>query len=211
MLCWVRMPTVPQLLRSYAALRLPRPHRPALRFPLRWAYLEAGYFLRLLHASTRCRVSRRRPTFAGVPACIHSGFARGGIRVSQVSGLSSSCVPWSTTPPDAPPPRPLAGTTLLPSGVEKPSASGKCLFSRLQTPWPTCSRTYASPARLPRRRKVRYRPAGLSFSRAGCIPAGQQTEFQSVIASLLPSNQDFLVAPQLETSWTVRVRYGEYV
>jgi len=33
---------VPRRRRSYAALRLPRLHRPWLRFPLRTAYLDAG-------------------------------------------------------------------------------------------------------------------------------------------------------------------------
>jgi hypothetical protein len=45
-----------------------------------------------------------------------------------------------------------------------------------------------------RRRKARYRPAGLSFGRTGFAPAGQQTEFHELPHHSLLSDQHRLVA-----------------
>jgi hypothetical protein len=44
------------------------------------------------------------------------------------------------------------------------------------------------------RRKVRYRPAGLSSGRTGFAPAGELTEFHEAIATSFLSGQPFLVA-----------------
>src|SRR5262249_60303439 len=47
----------------------------------------------------------------GSPALRETGLGRGEARASQVTGPSSSCVPWSNTPPDPTPSSPptLAG------------------------------------------------------------------------------------------------------
>ena len=86
-----------------------------------------------------------------------------------------------------PPPRPLYGER-------------RCCLQGQSTPWASREGQVSGPhphgplVRLPThrrrhcwdRRKAGYRPAGLSFGRAGFAPAGRQTEFHEVIASSLP-------------------------
>ena len=74
---------------------------------------------------------------------------QGETRVSQVPGPSSSCVPWSSTPPGATAPRPLSVRLPSSSGELKPWTPGKLPISWLHNPRPTRSRTYASPNPLP--------------------------------------------------------------
>jgi len=74
---------------------------------------------------------------------------RGDGRISRVTGPSSSYAPWSNTPPNASPPRPVSETTLLPSGGLLPSAFGIVCHFVAASPRLTRSRTYASPMPLP--------------------------------------------------------------
>ena len=72
------------------------------------------------------------------------------MRVSQVTGPSSSNVPCSNTTPGAPPPSPIArSASLLPSGNGNPWAPGINNISWLDITRPARSRAYASTAPLP--------------------------------------------------------------
>jgi hypothetical protein len=95
---------------------------------------------------------------------------------------------------------PMATPWLLLSGVLNPSAPGTIAF-RDRIP---AARTFArlrigdvSFAHVAAR--LRYRPAGLGFGRAGFAPAGRLTVFHEVIVTSFPTDQPFLVAPRLTT------------
>ena len=85
---------------------------------------------------------------------------QGETRVSQVPGPSSSCVPWSKTPPGATAPRPLSVRSPSSSGKAKPWTPGTLIISWLFHPRPSRSRTYASPNPLP-------------FPAQGSLPTGR--------------------------------------
>ncbi len=122
------------------------------------------------------------------PALRKTGVCRGEARASQVTGPSSSCVPWSNTPPDTIPYSPENSRRgwLLPSGKTGPSASGKAIGFGAAFPWPTCSHAYASPAVFPRQAQ------GLLPARAGSPLAGQDSHLlddtQSFMESFASSN-----------------------
>jgi hypothetical protein len=63
----------------------------------------------------------------GSPVFRQAGKYRGEARISQVTGLSSSHVPWSNIPPDTTPfsPKNSCRASLLPSGITGLLASGK--------------------------------------------------------------------------------------
>src|SRR5215831_16744678 len=123
---------------------------------------------------------------------------RGEARASQVTGPSSSYVPWSNTPPETPlslPRRHVCKGVLLPSGKTGPSASGKTIgfgaacpmahmFARLRIADPISGIV----ARLT------TGSGGLTLGRAGFAPAGRQTKFHEVIASSFPFDPHCLVA-----------------
>jgi len=121
------------------------------------------------------------------------------MRASQVSGPSSSRVPWSTTPPGAYLPLPMAVRSLLPSGDLRPWAPGNIFLSWLHGPRPTRSRTYASPGALPRPSQ------GSLPTRAGSPLAGRVSHPLDDERSFLQSShtaflldQPFLVALENE-------------
>ena len=101
------------------------------------------------------------------PAPRLPALSQGETRVSQVPGPSSSCVPWSSTPPGATAPRPLSVRSPSSSGDLKPWTPGNLSISWLHNPRPTCSRTYASPSRLP------FPAQGSLPARAGSPLAGR--------------------------------------
>src|SRR5215510_8532035 len=123
---------------------------------------------------------------------------RGEARASQVTGPSSSYVPWSNTPPETPPSSPrrhICKGVLWPSGKTGPSASGKTIsfgaacpmahmFARLRIADPISGIV----ARLT------TGSGGLTLGRAGFAPAGRQTKFHEVIASSFPFDPHCLVA-----------------
>ena len=87
----------------------------------------------------------------GSPALRHAGMCRGEARASQVTGPSSSYVPWSNTPPETPPSLPrryVCRGVLWPSGKTGPSASGKTIGFGAAVPRPARSHAYASQAPL---------------------------------------------------------------
>ena len=62
---------------------------------------------------------------SSTPAPRQPALSQGETRVSQVPGPSSSCVPWSKTPPGVTAPRPLSVRSPSSSGEVKPWTPGK--------------------------------------------------------------------------------------
>ena len=100
----------------------------------------------VLHRRTGASADRCNAGDISTPAPHKPALSRGETRGSQVPGPSSSCVPWSTTPPGAYRPSPI-------------SRCGRCCLQARQYlehvsfvatyPRPTRSRAYASPNPLP--------------------------------------------------------------
>ena len=175
---------VPRRPRSYAALRLPASFGHRSGSPCVWPTSMRVLVLCLMADDTCTR--NVACVGDGSPALRETGKCRGEARASQVTGPSSSCVPWSNTPPDT-----------LPSSPKKLSPGMVVAFRENRTlgiregigfgaafPWPTCSHAYASPALFPR-------PAqGLLPARAGSPLAGQDSHLlddtQSFMESLPP-------------------------
>jgi hypothetical protein len=121
------------------------------------------------------------------PALRKAGMGRGEARASQVPGPSSSCVPWSNTPPETPPSSPrrhVCKGVLLPSGKTGPSASRKRIG--FGAAWPmahtlACLR-FAGPISETVAR-LATGLGGLTLSRTGFAPAGRRTKFHEGIAT----------------------------
>ncbi len=111
-----RSPALPRRRRYYAALRLPCPLQPPLRFPLRATCHGSDASSWPPRACIRERAARRRIVEPGLRAMCPV-YRRGETGVSQVTWPSSSPAPRSTTPPGTSPPRPIGAATLLPSGM----------------------------------------------------------------------------------------------
>src|SRR5215813_1976387 len=141
---------------------------------------------------------------------------RGEARASQVTGPSSSYVPWSNTPPETPPSSPrrhICKGVLWPSGKTGPSASGKTIsfgaacpmahmFARLRI----ADHISGIVARLT------TGSGGLTLGRAGFAPTGRQTKFHEVIASSFPFDPHCLVALFFLSTLPVAVNcYGSSV
>ena len=65
---------------------------------------------------TTCRASETTHRLSAKP-----GFLRGEARASQVPGPSSSCVPWSNTPPDMNPALPTYAGAIVAFDVQQHS------------------------------------------------------------------------------------------
>jgi hypothetical protein len=146
--------------------------RPRLRFPLPVAYLVAGacsvpYGRRPVRPPT-CRASETGHRLSAKPA-----YLQGEARASQVTGPSSSCVPWSNTPPDTTPSSPkntqgivVAFESSRTLGIREAAVSGPQSHGP-HVRVPTHRRWHFG-----HRRKAGYQPGGLTLSRAGFAPAG---------------------------------------
>ena len=121
----------------------------------------------VLHRCTAVPANQCNVGDISTPAPRAPALSRGETRGSQVPGPSSSCVPWSSTPPGATTPRPLSVRSLLPSGDLMPWAPGNIFLSWLHGPRPTRSRAYASP------KSVTVSGARLATGRAGSPFAGR--------------------------------------
>ena len=99
-------PRSPTCHRSYAALRLPRSLRPPLRSSLANGLPRCGGLV--LHRRTGASANRCNAGDISTPAPHKPALSRGETRGSQVPGPSSSCVPWSSTPPGAYRPSPIS-------------------------------------------------------------------------------------------------------
>ena len=102
-------------------------------------------------------------------------------------GPSSSCVPWSSTPPGATAPRPLSVRSPSSSGEVKPWTPGKTNHFVATYPRPTRSRAYASPNPLPSPAQGSL-PARAGSPLAGRVshPLDDKTRFHEVIAYSIP-------------------------
>jgi hypothetical protein len=121
----------------------------------------------------------------GSPALRQTGMCRGEARASQVTGPSSSCVPWSNTPPDTIPssPKTLAGDGCCLQGKQDPRHPGRHRFrgriplAHMLACLRFACRVSTTGARLA------TGSGGLTLGRAGFAPAGQRTKFHGGIAS----------------------------
>jgi hypothetical protein len=82
----------------------------------------------------------------GSPALRKTGMGRGKARASQVTGPSSSYVPWSNTPPDMAHSSPTTRRSHCGLQVNQdPGHPGRIEVSGPHAPWPAHSPAYASP------------------------------------------------------------------
>ena len=168
--------------------------RPRLRFPSPPAYHGANASS---EPASRASADARRAGGVWDRGLRKPRMARGQTGASQVTGPSSSSAPRSSTPPREAPPRPLTVTPPAAFRVGDPLGFPGRTISGLHT--------RGSLARLPTHQpshcwldcKADYRPAGLGFGRAGFAPAGRQTEFHEVIASLLPDQHGLVASTNL--------------
>ena len=112
---------------------------------------------------------------------------RGEARTSQVPGPSSSCAPWSNTPPDTilPCPNPSSRRS-----TERPSSppghpEWHSFRGRIPTAHTLACLRFAGPVAETVAR-LATGSGGLTPRRAGFAPAGRQTKFHEVIASSIP-------------------------
>jgi hypothetical protein len=116
---------------------------------------------------------------------------------SQVAGPSSSCVPRPYTPPDVPPPRPSSRRRhCCLQALEYPGHQECVIFGAVSPAAHTLAALRTNDPVTKAAVRTRFRPAGLSFDRAGFAPAGRLTEFQGVSPPPFPSDQPILAAPQ---------------
>ena len=120
---------------------------------------------------------------------------RGKTRVSQVPGPSSSCVPWSTTPPGATTPRPSLGEVAVAFRRVNTLGTRKHVSFVATYPRPTRSRAYAfaesvtvSGARLATGR------AGSPFAGRVSHPLDDKQGFMGSSHTPFPLDQPCLVA-----------------
>jgi len=107
---------------------------------------------------------------------------RGEARASQVPGPSSSCVPWSNTPPDTFPSSPVCRRgALLPSMESSTLGIREDIGFGAAVPRPARSSAYASPAVSPR-------PA------QGWLPAWAGSPLAGQDSHLLDDKQSFMKA-----------------
>ena len=179
----VLAPLVPRTHSYLAALRLPITHRPqllslCLGLPRQCLLLLLGKPRADTDAlsSEACTTALR---FAGI---LH----RGSVGISRVTGPSFAHAPWSITPLNAPCPRPLTVTTLLPSGAATPWTFRIRKF-RGCTPRLMRPPAYASPTSLPLPSQ-----GSLPVCRAMALtgrafhPLDDSSQFLEVIASFFP-------------------------
>ena len=105
-------------------------------------------------------------------------------RASQVPGPSSSCVPWSKTPPGAVRSSPIShGTTAVAFRQNNTLGTRKDIVLEATHPRPTRSRAYASPAASPRPSQ------GSLPARAGSPLAGRVSHPLDDVRSFMETSQ----------------------
>ena len=129
------------------------------------------------------------------PALRKAGMGRGEARASQVPGPSSSCGPWSNTPPDTLPSSPtLAGDGCCLQGKQDPRHPGSIGFGAA-FPWPACSRAYASPTPFLRPSQGSLPAwAGSPLARRALHPLDDAQSFMKASPPPIPFDQPCLVA-----------------
>ena len=122
-------------------------------------------------------------------------------RASQVTGPSSSYVPWCNTPPDSTTPRPyfsvekIRGETVIAFTQNRTLSIRNVITFEATYPRPTRSRTYASPIPLPR-----PSPGSLP-ARAGSPLAGQVSHLQDDERNFMESSQ-CLQSQSTSSAWS---------
>ena len=154
--------------------------------PLAATYLDAGACSLPLGPTTRA------PAYVSCvgdnsPALRKTGICRGEARASQVTGPSSSCVPWSYTPPDMHPSLPTTAGAIMAFDIHQHSRHPEDCKFRGRSP---TARTFACLRIACRVSTTSARLAtgsgGLTLSRAGFAPAGRRTKLHGGIASSYP-------------------------
>ena len=114
----------------------------------------------------------------------------------QVPGPSSSCVPWSKTPPGAAAPRPIAGKPPSPSGRTTPWAPGMDIVFEATTHGPHARGPTLRRSRRRGRRKDSL-PARVGSPLAGRVshPLDDERSFMESSHPPFPFDQPRLVAP----------------
>ena len=156
---------VPRRQSSYAALRLPHPRRPRLTSPLgfssSWGLPRRGCSsCAAVAAGSVCIPRTRCASETGHRTSACPDLLRGGMRASQVSGPSSSCVPWSKTPPGAAPSLPNLGEAAI--AFRQYNALG----TRDDYSFRGCM-AHGPHARVPTHRRTRYRVRRKARYRSG--------------------------------------------
>ncbi len=129
--------------------------------PLPSAYLAAGArSVPPSVASSVCIPRTRCASETGHRTSACPVFLRGGMRASQVSGPSSSCVPWSKTPPGAAPSSPNLGEAAV--AFRQSNALG----TRNDYSFRGCM-AHGPHARVPTHRRTRYRERRKARYRSG--------------------------------------------
>ena len=168
-----RVRTPPRSPTSTLLCSPPTPSSPSAAAPVVPRQRPTSVRRLVLHRRTGASADRCNAGDISTPAPHKPALSRGETRVSQVPGPSSSCVPWSSTPPGATTPRPFSVRSLLPSGESIPWAPGNMFLSWLH-PRPTRSRAYASPNPLPS-----PAPGSLPAGRAHPWPGGFRTRWMT--------------------------------
>jgi hypothetical protein len=140
----------------------------------------AGYSLAAIYLGESAFLSRPlvHPRTSGASGPLRSGDPRprlvqGRTGVSQVTGSSVACMPWSTTPPGEGVPGPCRTAFRGLQGCPPPRHAGTfLLFGAEFHGLLACLPTH-QPRRYRRDCKAGYRPAGLGSGQAGLSPAGR--------------------------------------
>src|SRR5712691_7550930 len=186
---WVQGCPVPQRPRSYAALRLPASFGRGSGSPCRRPTS--------MRALVLCRVGRRhvrsltcRASETGHRLSARPGMGRGEARASQVTGPSSSYVPWSNTPPETilSSPATRRGRCGL-QVIQHPGHPGSVEVSGPHAPWPTRSHAYASPTTF-------------LGSSQGLLPAQAGSPLAGRVLHLLDDTRSFMKLSHLHSPST---------
>ncbi len=158
----------------------PLRHRPGLWFPSPPTYPGYGRFS---EPAERAPVDARRVGGGCTGSSVAPLLPVDRQGSPRLLGCPCAHVPWSSTPPGGASPCPLAVALPTAFGVYDPLGfPERMTISGLHSHGPRARLPTHQPERCRSSCKAGYRPAGLSFSRAGLAPAGQQTEFREVTA-----------------------------
>ena len=127
----------------------PTPSSPSAAAPVVPRQRPTSVRRLVLHRRTGASADRCNAGDISTPAPHKPALSRGDTRGSQVPGPSSSCVPWSTTPPGATTPRPSRGAVAVAFRRDNTLGTRKHVSFVATYPRPTRSRAYASPNPLP--------------------------------------------------------------
>ena len=185
---------VPRRPRSYAALRLPRLVGCGSGSPCLWpTSMRTLLFTALRGVRLRAGVGEGSPDSPSLRKLSRKA------RASQVPGPSSSCVPWSETPPGAVRSSPIShGATAVAFRQKNTLGTRNEIVFEATNPRPTRSRAYASPAASPRPSQGSLPArAGSPLARRVSHPLDDVRSSMESSQPPFPFDQPCLVAPFL--------------